>query len=222
MPSALILYAAVGSSRHLVTGPMAATAALSAAAVGDLTSQGSDAFVQMTITLGLVVGTIALVAGLLRLGFLASLISEPVLKGFIIVRAHDHRRAAAETVRCREGRKELLRAALGTAEQPRRHERADAGRRSPLARSRREPQGDRSGSAREAEPPPSVLVLDLAQNDDLDVETLDTLAELADELAGDGIELRLAAVRAPALELLGRRGLVPRVKIEPTLDAAAR
>jgi len=39
------------------------------------------------------------------------------------------------------------------------------------------------GCAREAEPPPSVLVLDLAQNDDLDVKTLDTLAELADELA---------------------------------------
>src|SRR6202046_111643 len=35
-PGALILYAAFGSSRHLVVGPMAATAALSAAAVGDL------------------------------------------------------------------------------------------------------------------------------------------------------------------------------------------
>ncbi len=83
-PGALILYAAFGSSGHLVTGPMAATAALSAAAVGDLASQGSDAFVQLTVTLGLVVGILALVAGLLRLGFLAGFISEPVLKGFII------------------------------------------------------------------------------------------------------------------------------------------
>jgi high affinity sulfate transporter 1 len=83
-PAALILYAAFGSSRHLVTGPMAATAALSAAAVGDLASPGSDAFLQLTITLALVVGVLALVAGLLRLGFLASFISEPVLKGFII------------------------------------------------------------------------------------------------------------------------------------------
>ena len=83
-PPALIFYAAFGSSRHLVTGPMAATAALSAAAVGDLAAQGSDAFVQLTITLALVVGMLALVAGLLRLGFLASFISEPVLKGFII------------------------------------------------------------------------------------------------------------------------------------------
>src|SRR3954469_21487994 len=35
-PGALILYAALGSSRYLVTGPMAATAALSAATVADL------------------------------------------------------------------------------------------------------------------------------------------------------------------------------------------
>ena len=63
---------------------MAATAALSAAAVGDLAAGGSDAFVQLTVTLGLVVGILALAAGLLRLGFLASFISEPVLKGFIV------------------------------------------------------------------------------------------------------------------------------------------
>jgi SulP family sulfate permease len=83
-PGALILYAAFGSSRHLVTGPMAATAALSAAAVGDLATQGADEFVALTVTLGLVTGILAVVAGLLRLGFLASFISEPVLKGFII------------------------------------------------------------------------------------------------------------------------------------------
>src|SRR3954465_1304025 len=83
-PGALILYAGFGSSRHLVTGPMAATAALSAAAVGDLAAGGSSEFVELTVTLALVVGIMALVAGLLRLGFLASFISEPVLKGFIV------------------------------------------------------------------------------------------------------------------------------------------
>jgi high affinity sulfate transporter 1 len=83
-PGALILYAAFGSSRHLVVGPMAATAALSAAAVGDLAAGGSDEFLQLTITMGIVVGILALAAGLCRLGFLASFISEPVLKGFII------------------------------------------------------------------------------------------------------------------------------------------
>jgi SulP family sulfate permease len=83
-PGALLLYAAFGSSRHLVTGPMSATAALSAAAVAQLATQGSGQFVQLTVALALTTGIVALVAGLLRLGFLASFISEPVLKGFII------------------------------------------------------------------------------------------------------------------------------------------
>jgi sulfate permease, SulP family len=83
-PGALLLYAAFGSSRQLVVGPGAATAALSAAAVGDLAAGGSDAFVQLTITLAITVGIIAIVAGLLRFGFLANFISGPVLKGFII------------------------------------------------------------------------------------------------------------------------------------------
>jgi SulP family sulfate permease len=83
-PGALLLYAAFGSSRHLVTGPMSATAALSAAAVAELATQGSDQFVQLTVALAVTTGVAAVVAGLLRLGFLASFISEPVLKGFII------------------------------------------------------------------------------------------------------------------------------------------
>jgi SulP family sulfate permease len=83
-PGALLLYAAFGSSRHLVTGPMSATAALSAATVATYATAGSSQFVTMTAALAITTGVIAIVAGLLRLGFLASFISEPVLKGFII------------------------------------------------------------------------------------------------------------------------------------------
>lgn len=83
-PPALVLYAAFGSSKHLVAGPMAATAALSAAAVADLVAGGTDKFVAFTAALAIVTGVLALAAGLLRLGFLANFISEPVLKGFII------------------------------------------------------------------------------------------------------------------------------------------
>jgi len=83
-PGALIFYAAFGSSRHLVTGPMAATAALSAAAVADLSPAGANEFAALTVTLALTVGALALIAGLARLGFLANFISEPVLKGFIV------------------------------------------------------------------------------------------------------------------------------------------
>jgi sulfate permease, SulP family len=83
-PGALILYAALGSSRHLVTGPMAATAALSAATVGDLVAHSSGDFLAFTTGLAICTGLAALIAGVLRLGFLASFISEPVLKGFIV------------------------------------------------------------------------------------------------------------------------------------------
>ena len=83
-PGALILYAALGSSRHLITGPMSATAALSAATVADVVARSDDKFVTMTTALAIATGIAALLAGLLRLGFLAGFISEPVIKGFIV------------------------------------------------------------------------------------------------------------------------------------------
>ena len=81
---ALVLYAAAGSSRHLVVGPMSATAALSAATVAPFAGGDSALFVALTAALAIVTGIAGLLAGLLRLGFIASFISEPVLKGFIV------------------------------------------------------------------------------------------------------------------------------------------
>ena len=83
-PPALVLYALFGSSKHLVVGPGAASAALSAAAVAELTTGGPENFAAFTAMLAIMTGLFALVAGLLRLGFLASFISEPVMKGFVI------------------------------------------------------------------------------------------------------------------------------------------
>jgi high affinity sulfate transporter 1 len=83
-PGALLLYAALGSSRVLVMGPMAASAALSAATVAELVPAGDSRFVVLTAGLALTAGVCALAAGLLRLGFLADFISQPVLKGLVI------------------------------------------------------------------------------------------------------------------------------------------
>jgi high affinity sulfate transporter 1 len=74
--------------------------------------------------------------------------------------------------------------------------------------------------AREAQPRPKALVLDLGANHDLDLETVDMLGELADALGADGVELRLAAVHEPVLEVLQRAGLDRRVIVAPTVDAA--
>ena len=57
---------------------------LSAATVGALVPVGGGRFAALSAALAITVGLLALVAGLLRLGFLANFISEPVLKGFII------------------------------------------------------------------------------------------------------------------------------------------
>ena len=80
-----MLYAALGSSRHLVVGPMSATAALSAAIVAPFAGGDTDAVRRADSGAGdRHRRRSALLAGLLRLGFLASFISEPVLKGFIV------------------------------------------------------------------------------------------------------------------------------------------
>jgi len=68
---------------------------------------------------------------------------------------------------------------------------------------------------------PRLVVLELSENVQLDVGTLDMLDELVRELERAGVELRFAAVRRPAQELMRRSGLADRVRIELTIDAAA-
>jgi sulfate permease, SulP family len=74
--------------------------------------------------------------------------------------------------------------------------------------------------ARDEEPRAQVLILDLSASNELDVETVDALGDLADTLAADGIELRLSSVRAPVLEILRRGGVTSRVRAEPSIDGA--
>jgi SulP family sulfate permease len=72
---------------------------------------------------------------------------------------------------------------------------------------------------RSLDDPPGEVVIELYQGD-IDVESLDMLAELAATLAAEGIELRLTRVRAPVLRLLRRSGLADRVRIEPAERSA--
>jgi sulfate permease, SulP family len=73
---------------------------------------------------------------------------------------------------------------------------------------------------RAADPRPGTVVVDLSPSADLDVETVDALAELDGTLGREGIELRLGAVHAQAAGVLRRSGLADRVRVEPTIDAA--
>ncbi len=80
----LILYALAGSSRHLIVGPMSATAALSAAIVTPMAGADGGRYLALSTALAIATGIAGLLAGLIRLGFVAAFISEPVLKGFIV------------------------------------------------------------------------------------------------------------------------------------------
>ncbi|MGH9214547.1 MAG: SulP family inorganic anion transporter [Acidimicrobiales bacterium] len=79
----MALYAVLGTSRVLSVSTTSTVAALTATALVAAGAQGDPAqATRAAITLALLTGAILAVAGVLRLGFLADLISVPVLVGF--------------------------------------------------------------------------------------------------------------------------------------------
>ena len=80
---ALVAYAFVGSSRHLGVGPEPGTAILAATGVGAIAAGDPARYVALMAALALVVGVICLLAAAARLGFIASVLSKPVLVGYI-------------------------------------------------------------------------------------------------------------------------------------------
>ena len=82
--AALLLYALLGTSTRLSVGPESASALLVGSAVASL-GAGLDRAERQEIAaaLALAVATVALVAWALRLGFLADLLSRPVLVGYM-------------------------------------------------------------------------------------------------------------------------------------------
>ena len=78
----LLVYALFGSSMTLAVGPVAVTSLMTAAALAPLASAGSPAYVDAALALALLAGAALALAGLLRLGFLAQLLSRPVISGF--------------------------------------------------------------------------------------------------------------------------------------------
>ena len=79
----LIAYAAFGSSRTLSVGPVAVVSLMTAAAVSQIATPGSAEYASIAILLALLSGLFLLISGFLRLGFLANLLSHPVISGFI-------------------------------------------------------------------------------------------------------------------------------------------
>lgn len=76
-------YAVFGSSRVLAVGPVAVVSLMTAAAVGQVAEPGSADYLAAALVLALLSGLFLALMGLLRLGFLANLLSHPVISGFI-------------------------------------------------------------------------------------------------------------------------------------------
>src|SRR5215510_3225436 len=79
----LIVYALLGTSRLLVVGPDTATGLISALTVGAIAAQGTAAFNSLTSTLAILIGALFLLFGLMRMGWVATFIPTPVMRGFI-------------------------------------------------------------------------------------------------------------------------------------------
>ncbi|WP_327699672.1 SulP family inorganic anion transporter [Streptomyces sp. NBC_00459] len=80
---ALALYALFGSSRLLSVGPESTTALMTATVVGPLAAGDPGRYATLAATLAVTVGLLCVVAWAVRLGFVADLLSRPVLVGYL-------------------------------------------------------------------------------------------------------------------------------------------
>ncbi len=76
-------YALFGSSRHVIAGPDAAICLLVGAAILPLGANDSLRLALLAAELGLITGAVLVLAGWLRLGVIADLLSRPVLIGYL-------------------------------------------------------------------------------------------------------------------------------------------
>ncbi len=79
----LVAYALFGTSRALAVGPVAVVSLMTASAVGEFARQGTPEYLGAAIVLAFLSGLMLVAMGLFRLGFLANLLSHPVISGFI-------------------------------------------------------------------------------------------------------------------------------------------
>jgi high affinity sulfate transporter 1 len=79
---ALLVYACFGTSRHMSVGTTSALSIMVAGTLGGIAFAGPDEYLAAAQLTAIFAGLIAIVAGLLKLGFVVNFISESVLTGF--------------------------------------------------------------------------------------------------------------------------------------------
>ncbi len=83
LPPALIAYALLGSSRLLFVGPVSTVTVLSGTIVKQLAGGDAAHAAELTSALAIVAGVVLLVAGLIKIGWVAQFLSEPIVTGFV-------------------------------------------------------------------------------------------------------------------------------------------
>ena len=79
----LAVYAILGSSNQLSVGPESTTALMTAAAVGAMVAGNPGRYAETAAALAIAVGVLCVLGWIGRLGFLANLLSRPVLVGYL-------------------------------------------------------------------------------------------------------------------------------------------
>jgi MFS superfamily sulfate permease-like transporter len=79
----LLVYAIFGTSRHLIVNPDAATCAMVGTTLMPLIAIHPNALMSLSVVLAFFTGTFCILAGLLRLGFVADFLAKPILVGFL-------------------------------------------------------------------------------------------------------------------------------------------
>ena len=80
---AMVVYFFLGTSRQLSVGPESATAIMVAAAVAPLAGGDETRWIALSAGLAIMVGVICIGAWAVRLGFVADLLSKPILLGYM-------------------------------------------------------------------------------------------------------------------------------------------
>ena len=79
----LVMYAIFGSSTNLSVGPESTTALMTAVAIATVTNGNAGLAVTAAAALAIAVGLVCVVGWLARLGYVADLLSKPVLTGYM-------------------------------------------------------------------------------------------------------------------------------------------
>ncbi len=79
----MVIYAVFGSSPQLSIGPESSTAVMTAVAIAPLAAARTDTYISLAALLAIIMGLVCIVGYITRLGFLADLLSKPILIGYM-------------------------------------------------------------------------------------------------------------------------------------------